>query len=293
MLLLFSTLGPGSARAGEAVVAVQSVRVQPYEEALKGFKSVYGGEFTRLVLAETGGGDVAGRIKALRPDLVLAVGMGALRKVKEIEDTPVVYIMVLNPRAIVAGKNNVTGVIMNIPQEKQLLTLREALPDVETVGLLYDPKRTGLLVKKARAAARKTGVALIAREVHSSKAVPSAIKQLAGKIDVFWMLPDITVVSPDSVEFSLLFFLENGIPVLTFSERYAEMGALMSIGIDAFDIGSQAGEMAKKVLSQGGKVDDQHQVDARKAVITINLKIAGKLGIAVDEKVLRKARVIN
>lgn len=292
ILLLFLVLGPDLAQAGQEIVAVQSIRVTPYEEALEGFRSVCDAKITRLILSEMGRADVVEKIKGIRPDLVLAIGMDSLSKMKRITNIPVVYLMVLNPQSVLSGEENITGVSMNIPQEKQLVTLLEALPDLETVGLLYDPVRTGNLVQRAQVAARKIGIKLIAKEVHSSKEVPSSIKKLKGKIDVFWMIPDVTVASPELIEFLFLFFLGNNIPILTFAEKYVEIGALMSIGVDAFDMGRQAGAMAEEILS-GKDVNDVQQVDARKAIISINLKIARKLGITVDEKIIRKARVIN
>ena len=122
------------------------------------------------------------------------------------------------------------------------------------------------------------------------------------KIDVFWMLPDITVITPETVEFLLLFSFKNRIPLLAFSEKYLELGAFMSTGIDPFDMGAQAGEMANKILS-GRQIKNVHQVLARKVVVSTNLMIAGKLGInlsiaktlgtSVDEKIVRNALTIN
>jgi putative ABC transport system substrate-binding protein len=106
------------------------------------------------------------------------------------------------------------------------------------------------------------------------------------------MIPDITVYSPETIEFLLLFLLENQKPIISFSEKYVELGALMSISIDPFDIGNQAGEMAKTILSNGGTRDTQ-RIDARKAVIFINPKIAKKLRITIDEKVLAKAKILH
>jgi putative ABC transport system substrate-binding protein len=106
------------------------------------------------------------------------------------------------------------------------------------------------------------------------------------------MIPDLTVITPETVEFLLLFSLENQIPLLAFSDKYVELGALLSIGIDPFDIGRQAGEMAKKILS-GGDVRNVQQVDARKAIISVNLKIARKLGMNIDEKMIRKVKIVN
>jgi len=100
------------------------------------------------------------------------------------------------------------------------------------------------------------------------------------------------VYSPETIDFLLLFLLENQKPIISFSEKYVESGALMSISVDPFDIGNQAGEIAKAILSTGGKRDVQ-RIDARKAVILINLKMAKKLGITIDEKVLAKAKILK
>ena len=51
------------------------------------------------------------------------------------------------------------------------------------------------------------------------------------------------MVNKPENEFPFLFFLENKIPILTFAEKYVEIGALISIGIDVFDMGRQAGEI--------------------------------------------------
>jgi putative ABC transport system substrate-binding protein len=291
-LLIFFMCSHGLSEARQEIVAVQSVRVAPYEQAVKGFQSVCDAKITRLIVSELRDGDVAGRIDEIRPDMVIAIGMDALLRARGIKDIPIVYLMILNSRSIPSGEKNITGVSMYISPETQLLTVLETLPKVKTVGLLYDPQRTGYLVKEARDAARKIGIKLIAKEVHDSKEVPPLVKGMRGKIDIFWMLPDLTVITPETVEFLLLFSLENSTPILSFSEKYVELGALMSIGIDAFDIGRQAGEMAEAILSGKG-VMDVKRADASRPVISINLKVAGKLGITIDEGTIRKARVMD
>jgi len=282
----------GLSEAGQVILAIQSIRVTPYEEAVEGFKSVCHSEVKRIVLSELVDGDVLKKVNRLKPDLILAIGVGALSKLKGVKDIPIVYLMVMNPRSILSGEENITGVSMNIPQEKQLLVFSNALPDIKRIGLLYDPYRSSHLVNMALNASKKIGVTLIAKETHSPMDVPSLIEDMKGKIDAYWMLPDIKVITPETVEFLLLFSVENKTPLLTFSGKYVESGALMSIGIDAFDIGSQAGEMAKKILS-GMEVTSIQQAYARKLIILINFRTARKLGVTIDEEVVRNARIIN
>jgi putative ABC transport system substrate-binding protein len=114
---------------------------------------------------------------------------------------------------------------------------------------------------------------------------------MKGKADLFWMLPDATVITPETVESILLLSLDYKIPILTFSEKYLELGAMLSIGVDPFDIGCQAGEMARKIFS-GASGDAQH-ADARKALVAVNMKIAGKLGITFDQRIIRTLKVMQ
>ena len=301
-IFLLLILCYGSAATGQEIVAVQSIRVKPYEEAIKGFKGVCRCRIQRLVLSQLEGADVAREIRRIRPHMVLAIGKDALSAVKKIKSVPVVYLMVLNPQTILSGEKNITGVSMNISPDKQLRALLDALPQTKKIGLVFDPDRTGTFVKEARNSAGPMGVSLIASEIHSPGDAPSCIMDMRGKIDVFWMLPDITVITPETVEFLLLFSLQNDIPLLTFSEKYLEMGAFMSTGIDPVDMGVQAGEMANRIL-QGIHTKPEQQVHARRMVVSTNLMIAGKLGITVniagtsgmnlDEKIVRNSLIVN
>ena len=88
----------------------------------------------------------------------------------------------------------------------------------------------------------------------------------------------------------------------TFSEKYVEMGAFMSMNIDAFDMGRQAGEMVLSI-QQGEDPKKIKPVYARKAIVSTNLLIARKMGVLLinsmisaadaNKKVFRETRSIN
>ena len=301
-ILFLFLLVPGICEAGPEIAVLQSIRVKPYEQAIKGFRSICDVTMKRIVLSESGRADAVRSINDTRPELVLAIGGDALSVAKRVETIPIVYTMVLNPLTGLSGGENIHGVSMNIPPEQQLRALLRALPQVKTVGLLHDPDRTGGFMREAHVAALGMGITLVAREIHDPKDAPSLIMDMRGKIDAFWMLPDITVITPQTIEFLLLFSLENSIPLLAFSEKYVELGAFMSTGIDAFDMGRQAGEIAIKILS-GADVKSVRHVGARRLVVSTNLMVARKLGIFLDvamhsgtrssQKIMREAQMIN
>ena len=291
-LLLFLVFTYGIANAGQKVLAVQSLNTKPYEEVLKGFQSVCNVETKTIVFSEQEGTEIIKSIRRIKPDMILAIGVDALSKVKKIKDIPIVYLMIPNPQSVISKEENITGVSMNISPEKQLGFLQEALYQVKRVGLLYDPSKTGFLVEKALYSSKKLGIKLIVKEVHNPKTVPSVLDSMKDEIDAFWMLPDTTVITPETVEYLLLFSLENRIPVLTFSDKYLELGAMISVSIDAFDIGRQAGEMAKEILS-GSDIKNLPRVHAQKAVLTLNLKVAKKLGIRVNNNIAGTVRIVK
>jgi putative tryptophan/tyrosine transport system substrate-binding protein len=289
LLALFFRVSPGA--AGDILV-VQSLQVKPYNEALRGFSSVCAGKTVKLNSSELKEADVVGKVRKVNPDLILAIGMDALAKVKGIRGVPIVYLMVLNPQSTLQDNGNITGVSMNIQPEKQLATLRQILPSARKLGLLFDPDKLGAFVKKAQSVAATMGIELLAKRVQSSRDAAAALDAMKGKIDVFWMLPDTTIVNSGTIDLLLLSAIENRIPVLTFAEKYAEKGALLSLEVDAAEAGRQAGEMANKIMA-GTEVQKIGKEDARGSILTVNLIVAKKLGILIDIDVLKLANVIK
>jgi putative ABC transport system substrate-binding protein len=291
MWCIFLLCGTREAFSQEILV-VQNLRIKPYAEALEGFKTALNGKFRDIQYTIRDGVDAAAAIRERKPDLILAVGMEALQKVKRISHIPIVYIMVLNPSTVLNEEGNITGVGMTIAPEKQLALFHKVLPGTRRIGLLYDPKKSGLFVKRAQSAARDLRIELLSREVSHARAVPEVLKSLKGVVDALLLVPDTTVVTPETAELIMLFSLENAVPVCAFSAKYLEMGALMSLDVNAADMGRQAGGLAARILS-GTKVNDLSAVDAENPIITINAAVARKLRIPLSDEVRGKARILN
>jgi putative tryptophan/tyrosine transport system substrate-binding protein len=292
ILTILSFLIVGTGDASPLVVSVQSVDVPPYNEALKGFSDVCRAENKRIILSESKDGDMAQKVKEMGPDLILAIGLDALRAVKDLSHLPILYTMVLNPESVRKDAPNITGVSMNIPQEKQLDIILKALPGATRIGLLYDPEQTGYFVARNQKAAAAAGVQILARVVKTAREVPTALTQMDVMPEVLWLLPDLTVITPETVEFLFNFSLAHKIPVISFSEQYLALGAFMSISLDVFELGRQTGEMANKVLD-GIPVKRISPAEAKKTVVTINRTVAEKLGIPINNAARNGFRLVD
>ena len=211
--------------------------MKPFDDALRGFKSVCRADAKTVVVSEAEGVDVLRVVREERPELILAIGADALARVKKIKDIPILNLMVLNPEKSIEGGKNVTGVRMTIPPAKYLALLAKLGVPKLRVGILYNPVKSGNAVKRIQQAARSMGIEIAAREVHTPKEVPELLARMKDSVTVFWMLPDPTVVTPETVEFFLLFSQQHGVPVVAFAGKYVDMGALLSLDIDSFDQG--------------------------------------------------------
>lgn len=274
------------------ILVVQNHRIKPYSDAFAGFKSRLNDKFRGVDYVFHDSGGALAYLEGRKPDLILAIGLDALKRVRNYSGAPIIYLMVLNPSAVVHNGNNITGVSMTISPEKQLAAIRRVLPSAKRIGLLYDPNKSASFVKRARGAAREFGIDLLAKEVRSSREVAATLNSLKGIIEAFWMVPDTTVITPDTLQLIMLFSLENNLPVCSFSTKYLDMGAFMSLDINAFDMGRQAGELASKILA-GKRPVDLPPVEADTVHLSINESVAGKLRIPIDQESLNKARLIK
>lgn len=287
-LTLLCCLLTGMAEASPVVVAVQSVEIQPYAQALSGFQSACPANTRRLVLFGEKPDVLPGKIDKIRPDLVLAIGLDALKVVKETTHRPIIYMMVLNPVTTVSDDPDITGVSMNIPQQKQLTLIKGVLPRAQRIGLVYDPDQTSQFVNRSRQIAPALGIRILAHGVKSAREVPAKLTGMP-RPDALWLVPDVTVITPATLEYLCYFSLSRKIPLITFSEKYLAVGAFMSISLDVFDIGRQAGDMATRMLN-GTPVTQIPPEEAQQAVVTVNQTVARKLGISLDDIQLEKIR---
>ena len=277
-LLLLLT---GAAEAHHILV-IQSTRVKPYEEAFRGFSRACHHEAIRFVVSEGKENEIGDFIREEQPRLIVAIGADALEQVRQIRTIPIIYLMVLNPSKIVPEAKNVTGVQMTPSPVQQVDLIRKALPNVSKVGVLYDPNNLSKFVRQAADAARPLGLELVTREIRAPREVPGALLRLRGEIDAFWMLPDPSVVSPETMEFFILFSGENRIPLVSFSRKYVDMGALLALDTDPYDMGMQAGEMATRLLQDAGNRSIPRVEAARKTVKWVNPNVARRLGLPRD-----------
>ena len=139
---------------------------------------------------------------------------------------------------------------------------------------------------------REQGIEIVDKEIRSPKEAIQALDALQDDIHALWILPDEIVLTPEVVQYMVLFSYRKKVPLIGLSERQAQMGALLSLSFaSSEDIGRQAAELANSIL-EGQTPDRLPFTMARQVKLTVNLKAAEKLGIEIPKSLLGTANSI-
>jgi putative ABC transport system substrate-binding protein len=292
-------VGPAAPATGGKIAVLLTVDIPQYAAALRGFQTATPShkivaQYDMRADEATGRGQLGEILTKTKPDLILAVGPGALRVATDQPiPIPIVYTMVPNPPSVVGGTaKQVTGASYNVSVEETIQLIRRL--GTRKVGVVYDPAKTGFIVQAAEAAAKQTGVQLVTTQARSPKDAIAALDGLLAQgIDLWWMLPDDTYLQSDAVvKEMVLRASRRNVPVLGLSEAQANWAATLALSIANFeDIGRQAGELANLVLA-GKPAGDLPFTTVRQPWLTVNLKLAKKLGFEIPPSVVASANKV-
>jgi putative tryptophan/tyrosine transport system substrate-binding protein len=287
---------------GNSTAALEANLVGPFREGLREFGYLEGrnaqieyrwaeGQYERFpaLIAE---------LIALKVDVIVTAGTPATQAVKKATTSvPLVMVAVGDPVAtgIVASLKqpggNITG-LTSIAEEmegKRLELLREVVPTVSRVAVLWNPDNQSLLaeLKENRAAAQVLGMKVQALEVRTAGELEETFKAIARE------RPGALLVMADRL------FLHNRQRIMDFATKqrlpgvYAyrelvEAGGLMSFGPSYPGMHRRAAYFVDRIL-KGAKPADLPVERPTKFELVINLKAAKALSLTIPQSVLLRA----
>lgn len=228
-------------------------------------------------------------------DLVLGVATPTSQAVvKAITTTPIVFTAVTDPVGAglvsnaVAPDANVTGVSDMLPMGPTLELIKQVVPDVKNLGVIYNAGESNsvFLVGEQKKAAEAAGITVVEATASSSSEVKAAADSLVGRVDAISVLTDNTVVS--ALESVVKVSRENKIPLIAGDTDSVERGAIAAYAFDYKDLGVQAGTMAADILS--GKAVTEIPVQyAEKLQLSINEAAAAATGVTLPADLVAEA----
>ena len=228
-------------------------------------------------------------------DLILGVATPTSQAVVKADTTtPIVFTAVTDPvgAGLVSNASapgaNVTGVSDMLPLQPHLQLIKELVPNVKTVGVLYNAGESNsqYLIAQEQKVADTMGIKLVKATASNSSEVEVAAQSLVGRVDAISVLTDNTVVSAlDSV---IKVCDQNKIPLIVGDTDSVKAGAVAAYAFDYKDLGIQAGQMAAKILS-GTPIKDIPVEYAKNLQLSINPQAAAAMGVTIPASVKAKA----
>jgi putative ABC transport system substrate-binding protein len=233
-----------------------------------------------------------------KPDIIVAFSTTAARPAKQATGTiPIVAVAMADPVAdeLVASLarpgGNVTGTTFLGPElvAKRLQLLREIVPGLSRVAALWHPnaysERTmaGVL-NEIEAAARSLGLQLQLVPAVGPDDIVGAFATIAREH------ADALIVMPSPMLFGeygriVSIAANNRLPAMGAAREFADLGGLMSYGVNLPDLARQSATYVDKIL-KGAKPAELPVEQPTKFELVINLKAARELGLTISREFL-------
>jgi ABC-type uncharacterized transport system substrate-binding protein len=243
--------------------------------------------------------DLARELVRLEVDVIVTRGTSAALSSSQATRTiPIVMASSGDPAAegVVANlarpERNVTGFHVMAPVElggKRLRLLKEAVPGVSRVGILWNPVgiHAPLTVRDTEKAAPAMKVQLRGFEVQRPEAFGQAFEAaLMGQVDALIAVEDSLTFGERTriVDFAAM----SRLPAIYGLREFVDAGGLMSYGTDRRDLFRRAAIYVDRIF-KGARPADLPVQAPTKFELAINLKTARTLGLTMSPSLLRRA----
>ena len=239
---------------------------------------------------------LAGELVQLNADVIVAWGVEPLEAVRKTTSRiPIVMVGGTDPVATGLAASlsrpggQVTGVTFGGPElaEKRLELLREALPGLSRVVLLWDPSSLPASVRQTESAARALNLHLDVFTVNAAAdlkgAFKSAVKGRAGAMQ----LNESSMLTAQRAKIAEL-SIRSRVPVIGSLKQSADAGLLMSYGVGLPHVNQRVAALVDKIL-KGARPGDLPFEEPTKFELVINLKTAKALGLTLPPALLARA----
>ncbi len=248
---------------------------------------------------------IASQIAGEEPDLVLAIATPsaqacaqAAKKSPVLAKVPLVFTAITDPVAAGLVDNwdrpgkNITGLSDKLPLDKHMALIRECLPKISRLGVMYS---TGEANSQATVAALREevgrlGWSLVEAGVSKSAEVYQAAKSLVGRVDAIYIPTDNTVVS--TLESVIKVGTEAQLPVFSADVDSVARGTVAAVAFDYYLHGTQTAQLVRRILVDGKAPGDIPVEQQQELVVHVNRKAARAMGITIPDGVQARAEKI-
>jgi putative tryptophan/tyrosine transport system substrate-binding protein len=235
----------------------------------------------------------------LKVDVLVVGVLPAIRAAKQATKTiPIVMVTLQDPvttgivDSLAHPGGNITGLttLSRDLSAKRLELLKEVVPKMSLVGVLWDPNAAGpaIAFKEYEAAVRRLKIQLQSLEVRGPNPDFDAAFQAAVKERANALITVSGVLLTRYRKRIVGLIIKNRLPSIFEASDFVEAGGLMSYSASDAESYRRATTYVDKIL-KGGKPADLPVEQPTKFELVINLKTAKQIGLTIPQSILFRA----
>ena len=304
-------IGCGSEKTEQKKIGVvQLIQHGALDEANKGFidglkeKGYVDGEKIKIDQQNAQGKidtaqQIAGQFVADKKDLIFAIATPTAQScANATKDIPIVFTAVTDP--VVDGLadsldkpgKNLTGTSDKVNIEEQLELFKKVMPNAKTMGVVYTTSETNSVnqVKELKELAPKFNLTIKEIGITNVNELNQNLTNSIKSIDALYAPTDNTVAAAYDLLGKIC--VDNNVPILAAEPAAVEKGALISKGIDYYELGKMAAYKAVEILE--GKNPSDIKIDTMaELAVTVNTDVAKKLNIIIPDDILNSSKKVT
>ena len=242
--------------------------------------------------------ELAADLVRLKVEVIVATNNPAVAAAQKATKTiPIVMVNSTDPvrlgfvTSLARPSGNITGLTIQTPElaGKRLELLKEALPNLRRVAVLWDPTESGRreLVKDTEVAAPRLGLQLQTLEARNGGEIGSAFSAMTRERVGALLVYGSSMLAAQRATIAEL-AAQNRLPTMSVAREWMDAGFTMSYGTSLNDMYRRAPYFVHKIL-KGANPADLPVEQPTKFELVINLKTAKMLGLTMPPSLLVRA----
>jgi ABC-type uncharacterized transport system substrate-binding protein len=237
---------------------------------------------------------LAAELVRLKVDVIVTfLNQETLAAMQATSSIPIVMVLGVFPEhaglvaSLARPGGNVTGTTVAPVAGKYLELLKQAVPKLAWVVILWDPTFPGLAQGEVEVAARKLGLTLALIEVQRSDDIAPALTRIAKeRPGALWVIPvgPLLARTREIVDFAT----KRRLPTIFPARDFVDSGGLMSYGYHRQHLMTRAAVYVDRIL-KGANPADLPVEQPTKFEFVVNLKTAKAIGLTVPPSLLARA----
>jgi putative ABC transport system substrate-binding protein len=241
--------------------------------------------------------EFANELVSLQCDVIIATGPHAIQVAMSATNVLPIVGVDLESDPVAKGwatslarpGKNLTGWFLDLPElgGKQIELLKEAVPKLSTLAVLWDSTIGEVQFRATELASRAAGVTLQSLPIRSPEELEVAFSRVVReRVQGIVVLSSPTILAQRTQIANLS--LKAGLPTISLFTLFPASGGLMAYGPDLTDLFKRAATYVDRIL-KGAKAGELPIERPRKFSLVINLKTAKALGVDVPPILVARA----